>query len=439
MNKLKLFALLALSNLLLGSFPVTSQTMDWTKQIITINSGRFEFTPPVQDFVTAQAFNPTTQAVNEFNTIFTQSAQDVLIVGNVAYVAAQDSIIKYNLNTYHRITAIADSGLAKLAIFHNRLVVSKQYPLAKFFVEVLDTVNLSLIAMVDHIAGDCGGIACSADTVYVAVNGGWMGTEGKIAVIDPVSWTLTREINLGTNAIGIFNLYKHNGKIFSVNKTPYGMPPTGSISVYDPSNGSQNNLVINVKVGNGTGMRDSTLYFMMNEGIGSFNLNTLKIADTSIVSDPGSAMFQYILSSAIDTLNKRIYANIGDFTTAGYCLVSSLTGDSITSYPTGISSDVVGVDYREYAEGISFNPAARLTLTIYPNPAANLITVYYQGKQHIQSISVTDAFGKTVFSNYENLMNSGQINIQIESLPAGLYCVVVRTSGEPAVAKFIKR
>jgi len=415
-----------------------AQTMDWSKQVITVNSGRFEFSPPLQDFVTAQSYNMVSQAVNEFNTIYTQSAQDILIVGHIAFISAQDSIIKFNLNTYQRMTAIADSGLAKLALYKNRLIVSKQYPLSRFFAEVLDTADLSVVAMVDNISGDCGGIAAIADTVYIAVNGGWMGTEGKIAVVDPTSWTLTREINLGAEAIGISNLYKYDGKLYSVNKTPYGMPTVGSISAYDPSTGSHFNKLINVKVGNGTGIMDSTLFVVMNEGIGSFILNTMQIADTAIVADPGSAMYTYILSSAVDTLNDRIYANIGDFMTPGICLVSSLAGDSITSYPTGISSDVIGIDYREYPQGIAILENQPV-LTVYPNPVIDLIALQYKGNQRITATLITDAFGKVVFNREENLNEQGLQPISLTNLPSGLYCLILKTTGNPVTAKFIKQ
>ncbi len=439
MKKVKLPAFLILAIVILHPIPVFSQTMDWTKQIITVNSGRFEFAPPIQDYVTAQAYNLSEQTSSEFNTIFTQSAQDILVSGNIAYVNAQDSIIKYNLNTFQRVAAIADSGLGKLALYNNRLIVSKQYPLSRYFVEVLDTADLSIIAQVDHISGDCSGIAVTSDTVYVAVNGGWMGTEGKIAVIDPSSWSLIREINFGAEAVGIYNLYAFGGKIFSVNKTPYGMPAIGSISIYDPSNGSQINRMIGVKVGNGTGIKDSILYVMMNEGIGSFNLSSLEIEDTTIVNDPGSAMFTYILSSLVDTINDRFYSNIGDFMTPGYCLVSSLTGDSITSYPTGISSDVVGIDYRANPIGIGDYKNDLPVLSVYPNPCAELITISYSGNRQIGAMTITDAYGKTVFSQDDQPGESGKQEISVGHLAAGLYFLVLKSSGGPVIAKFIKQ
>jgi len=439
MNRMNLRCVIALALLCSITFTVTAQKAGWVKQVITVNSGKFEFQPPIQDFVTVQSYNPATQAVNEFNTIFTQSAQDILIHGHFAYIAAQDSIVKYDLNSYERVAAIADSGLSKLGIYQNRLIVSKQYPLAKFFMEVLDTSNLSLIALVDGIPGDCGGIAATSDSVYIAVNGGWMGTEGKIAVVDPGSWTLARVINLGTSAVGINNLYLDENKIYSVNKTPYGMPDVGSISEYDPATGNFVNGMVSVKVGNGVGIINHTLYAVFNYGIGSFDLTSMQITDTAIIEDPGSAGFVYILSAAIDTMNDLIHVNIGDYMTPGYCVVASLTGDSVTTYTTGISSETVGVDYREYPAGIPAELAESGSLNLYPNPASDRITVQYTGHPDVQGVTMTDVFGRPVNHMAITLNETGPTTISVENLPAGMYCLVLKTNSGTVVGKFIKQ
>ncbi len=338
---------------ILMGFGVLRGQTPYVKQIVTANSGTFEFAPPFNDYVTVQSYNPANASVQEFGSIYTQSAQEVVIAGGVAYVAAQDSIIKYALNTWERTGAIADSGISRMALYKGFLVVSKQYPLASNFVDILDSASLSLVGRIAGISGDCAGIACTEDTVFVAVNGGWMGTTGKIAVIDPSGWTLVREIDLGPDAIGINNLYAYQGRIYSVNKTPYGMPPVGSISMYNPADGSSHTEVLSVKIGNDAsnrdaapGVRDSVLYAIFNEGIGSFNLNTMQIIDTMVVPDPGSAIFTYIVSSCIDTINNQLHINIGNYVTPGYCLVTTLNGDSVTSYATGISSDALAADYR---------------------------------------------------------------------------------------------
>ena len=418
--------------------PVFSQSVSWVKQVISVNSGKFEYSPPYLDFVTIQTYNPFDKSIKGFDTIFTQSAQDILIHGSFAYVAAQDSLIKYNLNTYKRVAAIADSGLNKLWIYSDRLIVSKQYPVNTFFVEVLDTANLSLISEIGNISGDCGGIVVTNDSVYVAVNGGWLGTEGKIAVLDPSSWTLTREINLGVNAIGINNLYLDEDKIYSINKTPYGLT-TGSISVYDTATGTFVNKLVNFIVGNGVGIKNHMLYAIFNEGIGSFDLPSMQIVDTTIIQDPGSALFTYILSSAVDTVSNLFYINIGDYMTNGYCLVASLNGDSVTSFHTGISTETIGIDYRVYPAGVNERKNVLSILSLYPNPTSDKITIHYNGEEDVHEVMITDVYGEVIKPSKYNLKKYEELTISVADLPSGMYCLVLKTDGDPVISKFIRR
>ena len=208
MNSTKLLFLATLCLLLTLPLQGFNQSDKFVRQILTSNSGKFEFSPPYNDYVTLQSFDPLTKTTSNFSSIFSQSAQAILVSKHVGYFAAQDSIVKYNLNTLQRMAAIADSGLSRLALYNGKLLVSKQYPVSRNFFEVLDTADLGLIAQVPGISGDCAGISFIHDTIYVAVNGGWLGTEGKLAVIDPNSWTLKTEENFGHQAIGIWDLFE---------------------------------------------------------------------------------------------------------------------------------------------------------------------------------------------------------------------------------------
>ena len=190
-------------NLLLGTllclglfnYSVTiAQSTVYVKQIITANSGKFEISPPYSDYVTVQAYNPQTKNVDVFNTIYTQSAQSMVISNHMIYVAAQDSIVKYDLNTMQRKAAVADSGLNQMAVFNGKLIVSKQYPLTNYFVEVLDTSTLGEVAEIPGITGDCGDITSANDTLYVAVNGGYLGTVGKLLSSTRLTGHLTQRL-----------------------------------------------------------------------------------------------------------------------------------------------------------------------------------------------------------------------------------------------------
>lgn len=422
--------------LLLAAATAPAQT-PYARKVLTVNSGKFEFAPPFTDFVSLQAYSPANGTVTPAGSIGSQSAQSMVISGHVAWVAAQDSIVKYDLTTLQRMGAVADSGLNQLAIANGRLLVSKQYPVTTWFVEVLDTASLALVARVAGISGDCAGITTAGDTVYVAVNGGWMGTGGKLAVIDPSGWTLKTEVDFGAPAIGIFNLYNYQGKVFSVNKTPYGVVNAGSITRYNPSGRQFNNVVLPHTVGAGAGIKGDLLYLGMDYGIGSFNLSALTVDNDTLVQDPGSSLFRYITSAAVDTISNLLYINIGDYTTPGTCLVTTLTGDSVTSYPTGISSDAVAIDYGYYGTGTEENtlPAA---VTLYPNPVRESARLLMRNGITAERLTVTDFTGRVVLEQDGNAVSGSKVTIPCSRLAPGLYHLAVMAGGSRYVVPFVK-
>ncbi|MBL6949369.1 MAG: T9SS type A sorting domain-containing protein [Bacteroidales bacterium] len=440
MKRLKIYRSVTLGLMMMLSLVGFNQEY-YVKQVVTGNSGRFETMPPFLDYVSLQTYNPVSQVSDLFGTIFTQSVQDILIVGKYAYVTAQDSIAKYDLNTLERVTAVADSGVNKLGVYNGFLVISKQYPVAHYFATIRDTGDLSLVSNIGGISGDCMEIISVADSVYLAVNGGWMGTDGKIAVIDPNTWTLVREIQLGTDAVGIVNLYLYNGQILSVNKTPYGAPEQGSITMYDPVTATFKNYLFGVTMGYGVELSDSNLFVMMNEGIGIIHLPTMEIADTSRIPDPGSAGFIYITSAAFDTINDRFYVNIGDYLSPGYCLVANLAGDSITSYATGISTEAIAIDYRETVVGIPEPEAdpGSIVQSLYPNPAYEWIHVSVKSDISVNEITIFDLSGKAIKRKVPIGTNAGSHRIDVSNLPAGLYFLAVSASTGSATQKFVKQ
>lgn len=426
--------------LLAGAISINSnlvaQTSTFVKQIITLNSGQFEFAPPYTDFVTAQTYAPESGTVTQRGTIFTQSAQCVVISGKTAFVAAQDSIVKYNLQNWERLAAVRDSGLNQMILYNGKLVVSKQFPIVNHFVEVLDTTSLTAIAQVEGISGDCAGIVALDDTVYVAVNGGWMGTNGKLAVIDPTNWSLTSEVDFGTDAIGISSLYVHHGTIVSINESPYGVTDKGSLTVYHPQDRSYTNEIFTHALGLGAGINDDILYLVMDYGIGSINLTTMTIENPSIVPDPGSTSFISILSAAVDTLNGRIYANIGDYFTNGTCLVAGLNGDSITSYATGISTEVVVVDYQPVPLGIVDTKGTAPSFTIYPNPVVEDLTVDLDEYAENCTITIVDLAGNILEKRHVH--TTKKFHIPTTTLSKGVYYLMVETNNISSVKPFIK-
>jgi len=419
-----------------------AQKVEWVEQVIVGNGNKFEATPPYIDYVTVQTYDPSNGSTSVFDVIKTQSVQDVLIANQKIYVAAHDSIIMYDANTLLRLAAVADSGLSRLHVFNNRLVVSKQFPIVRFFVEVLDANNLALIARIQNLSGDCKGILSTKDSLYVAVNGGYLATEGKLAVIDFNTWTLSREINFGPNAVGINDIYNYGGIIFSVNETPFGNPDVGSITAYSTYSLAYTNYVLNLRVGNGSGMKNSgviepLLYITLNNGIGSFNLDTKQIADTTILPDPGFTNHIYFTSYNVDYVNNYLYTNIGNRVTFGINVVADTQGDSITSFPTGFNTDAIALDYRTPVY-IGEPESAVGKLALYPNPVENTLRIRYTGSSTVHEIRILDITGRTVFQQTAEDLRKGQW-ISCAGFPSGLYFLTVRASDIILSSKFIKK
>jgi hypothetical protein len=435
MKNVVLTSLLLIFFALISISSVTAQDNEWVNQVIVVNSGKFESSAPFLDYVTVQSYNPASQATTVFGTIYTQSAQDVVIKGNMAYVAAQDSIIMYNLDNYQRVAAISDSGLSKLCIYNNKLIVTKGWPVTRFFVEVLDASNLALLARVQNISGDCGGATFDKDTVYVAVNQGYAGTEGKIACIATDTWTVAREVNFGTSAVGIWNLYNYNGNLFTINRTPYGATLTGSITVYNLFTRTFQNKIFEANIGDGCGIRSNLLYLKYSNGIASFNMDNLTIENTHVVDPPMQAGV-YINSGAIDYIEGKLYLQLGNRPpTFGIGIVaSSTTGDSLTSYPTGINAESVAIDYRT---PVGIQPASNkgVSFSVYPNPASEMVTVSVN--QPASHVAVMDITGRVVYSNSE--VSSNILRIDCSKFPAGIYFVSITTQNGKTAGKFIKQ
>jgi hypothetical protein len=414
-----------------------TQSSAWVNQVIVVNNGKLEFQPPYTDYVTVQSFSPTTHNVNVFGTIYEQTASDVVIKDNKAFVAVPDSIIEYNIDTYQRINTVPDSGVNKLYIYNSQyLLVSKKSPVSRYRLEVLDLNTLNLVGLVDGIDGDCGGITSLFDTVYVAVPGGQGSTVGKMAVIRTSDFTLVREVDFGQLGVGINDLYAYNIHVFAINSTPLGST-TGSIVVYNAVNASYLLQVYGLKIGNGYGIKGNLLYLNLVGGVGSYNLDTYQIADTTIIPDPGALYRVLILGGAVDYLNSKLYLNYGNLVANGYGLVTNLAGDSLTSFNEGIRSYYSAIDFRT-PSGINDIKSSNQLIMVYPNPVQKNLEFKYMGDGIVNRILISDLTGRTVY----NQETSGSIrtwNIRDIDLSPGIYILTLKTDQGNVNTKFLKQ
>jgi hypothetical protein len=318
----------------------------YTNQVLIGNGGIYG---DPSDHVTVATYNPGEQTTTTFGDIQRESIQDLIIEGSFAYVAAEDSIVKYDIDNYERVAAVYESNLSRLYCKSGKLYVSRRSdlngpPADGKYVKVYDAGNLEFLAAVDGISADAAGMAIVSDTLYVAVPGDWQATEGKFAVIDNNN-NLAREMNFGTDAVGIYDLFTDGNNIYTVNRSPYGVT-TGSVTSYNIWTTAYTTTVLNNVVGKGVGIDGSALYLVLDYGIGSYDLNNNQILNASIVPDPGSAAFQYIAAAAFDKINQLFYVTITDYFSTGEGKIYDMNGNETGSFDAAVSAEALAIDTR---------------------------------------------------------------------------------------------
>jgi hypothetical protein len=445
MKKNFLLALTLISLIFSCNSIIQAQSNTSAKQVIIANGGKFETGPPYSDYVTVESYNLSTQIVTIFNTIYTQSVQDVLINNNYAYVTAQDSIVLYNIDTYQRIAAVKDSGVNKMALNNNQLIVTKQYPIKRFRVEVLDANTLGLLAFVDGIPGDCEGVNVYGNHAYVAMDSGYSGSQGMLAIINTSTWTLDTIVNFGSPAIGIYSVYQYGGYIYTVNITPYGAPNIGSITKFNPGTYSFSTNTYGLAFGPGYGLDGNLLYLGVTSGtgigtrngIGAYNLDTQQVQDTDVIHFSGQSGSVSIHSVGLDYVNNKFYTNLGNRTTFGVGVVFSFAGDSLTSYSDGINPDACAIDFRT-PTGISGKGVVTDAISIYPNPADNFINIILNSNADTKEIKIMDLTGR-VIEVRQVQKNENKISMDINNYSSGVYLISFTSNEGTKVRKFVKR
>jgi len=371
------------------------------------------------DHVTIASYDPESQITVTFGDVIRESIQDLIVYEKFAYVTAEDSIVKFNIDTYEKVAAVYESNLHKLFYKNGLLYVSRRAdvngaPADGIYLKVFNAEDLSLVASVEGISADAAGIIVECDTIYAAIPGDWTATEGKFAVIDN-NFNLVREMNFGTDAVGILDLYSDGDKIYSVNKSPY-LAQTGSVTTYEIFTASYSTSIINHVVGKGAGKSDNTLYLGLDYGIGSYDITTNQVIQQTIFPDPGSADYIYIADAAFDEINNLFYVTITDYFSMGEGKIYNLSGNQTGTFEAGISAEAIDIDYR--INNFTMEENSYVQVHLYPNPTVDFIHIQ---NEDITEVKVSDVSGKVV--SKKNFNNQNNITIDLSGFTAGVYII----------------
>ncbi len=423
MRKFYLVSLLA-SVWLLAAVSATAQTSYFTKQVIIVNGGNYS---DPDDYVTVAAYDPVSGETTEFATIYTQSVQDVLIVPPYAYVAAQDSIVLLNIDTYEKLASVEAQGVHQLVANDDVLVASFWYPVTANFVRTYNLSDLLPQHVFSEISDEAAGMmVIEGNYLFVAIPGTYGSTTGKIAVIDLASNIVMDEDDFGEffAGVGYFAMGSNHVNVFM--KTPYGGNSFNVATLNFQGEVEEQYTYEDASLANEAGCIGQNIYLEINNGIAEYSLATHEIVNPALVQP----QVMSISASVLDTVNHLIYLTTTDYYSTGAGFIYNMEGDDVGSFEAGISAQAIAVDYRA-STGINKNFLVK-SLNIYPNPASTTIHLTGLDNSEVLSTEIMNVTGKVVYAGNDNK------EIDISAFRAGVYFVSIHTSNSVYTGKFIK-
>ena len=355
------------------------------------------------DHVSVTFYNHSDDQYQVVDSIYTQSTQDALIEGNKLFVCAEDSLIRYDVESMARQAAIELSGLNQLAVYDDKLLVSRQYPVTNQSFKILDKSSLEEIETIS-LSGEAAGIEVYMDSAYVAVPGAWGTPEGKLAVVDLTNLELSREINFGAEAQGLKEVFLKNSMIYTVN-TNFSNTTENSFSVscYDVFNEEiETNTITGDYYGyyGNSELVNNKIYIPVSSSIASYDLTTQEIDFDFIEIVP--AALEY------DSADENLHITTSDFSTYGEYQVYNLSGEQVQeAIEVGVSPEAMAHSYQVVNE-FTFNEVdfwigegdKEAMLVIDWNDGVDPVSMawgyYYDGEvtasQMMEDISASDAY-----------------------------------------------
>tara|TARA_B100001093_G_scaffold415171_1_gene405498 strand:+ start:4692 stop:5876 length:1185 start_codon:yes stop_codon:yes gene_type:complete len=340
--------------LLLALLFSSSFAQNQVHQVLILNEGLYGYDSPV----TVGSFDPLTQnytTVAEIDS--SRFASDLIIDSTFFYVAADNKILKYDLDTYELITEVALDGVRKLAIYNNHLFVSRgDYDpitwgpmMFNSYLQIYDKSDLTLVSELDTLNGPKGStesLIVNEDFVYVGINNGFASIkEGLVGVINGNSFDYMSEFDLGDDGKNPDNMMLNNNNLYTVNNKDWAPGSGSSISQINLETG----VVVTKNIaaaptGCGTScLRAGKIVYQISQDVKLFQWDPELGEDNS--SEIGS--FENFYELAEDKINSKFYASSTDYATYGNIHIYDENYNLESTITTGISPGTIVFDVRQ--------------------------------------------------------------------------------------------
>lgn len=403
-------------------------------QVIVLNEGYFDMGTQTQVVpVTLGSYDPMNATYQSVATINgPRFASDVEVKDGLIFVAADDRLLKYDADTYDLLDQETIIGIRQLALWNDKVLLTRgELGGLPHYFEVRDGATLDLVYAVtpaDGLLYSAEDVEVLNDRAYLAVGNAfdWGNLVGKVVTIDLVLGTYENEVDLGPNGLNPENIMISGTDLFVLNNKDF----TGSsISRLSTGNGALA-YTADVALNSGCGasvIANDHVYYMEYavDDMARFNVMSNSVADTLFGSIGPYGLIH-------DPVNNVLYGTTTDFFSSGELHVMDLMGNVLSTTAVGVSPGRMALDLRN-ASTIDEEEGA--TLTAFPNPATDTITLNRMGREANIAWELVDAAGRTV-RHGQWPQGVATLSLELTDLQPGSYLV---RATDMAPVRFVKR
>ena len=343
---------------------ITNAQNNYIHQVLLLNEGSLDFsTQEIIDPVKIGAYDPQT---NTYTTIIEISdakfATDLIIHEDYFFVAADDKIFKYDLNTYDMIVSVDVPGVRKLCIYNDYLFITKgdydntTYSSVIFdsYLEVYSILDLSFIYSFNSDEGSgpqwsTESIISDSERIYVAINNGfeWGNYKGIIGIIDPNTFDYIEEIDLGEEGINPINMFKDGDKIYTLNNKNFD---GSSLSMLNTTDLDTEVFGLNT-VSSGCGasiIRDEKLYYQDLSQNQVYKFDIAQLEESGLVENLDHNYY----TMSLNPVNGFLYASITDYTSDNQIMIYDQNNEFVNSFIADVSTSKIIFDVRSESVSI---------------------------------------------------------------------------------------
>ena len=321
---------------------------DYVNQVLILNEGLYSYDSPV----TVGSFDPLTQnytTVAEIDS--SRFASDLIIDSTFFYVAADNKILKYDLDTYELLAEVNVEGVRNLAIHNNYLFASRGEYAVQYnsYLHVYDKNSLSYVFELDSINGPKAAtqnLIVDQGKLYVAINNGfeWGNEEGLIGVIDANSLDYISEFDLGDDGKNPDNMMLYENNLYTVNNKDWSGSSISQINLETETVVTKN--ISAAPTGCGTScLRSGKIVYQISQDVKLFQWDPELGQEEDNSSEIGS--FDNFYELAEDQINQKFYASSTDYVNYGNIQIYDENYNLESTFTTGISPGTIVFDVRQ--------------------------------------------------------------------------------------------